>query len=107
MCLIRSFHACLLVAAVAPFSATAQITVDQPNGPIVLVGGSGSGTFKLHNSGDAGALQLKYGTVVDKTTFAVLSDATVDLQMAADPKQAIPTNIGKDQYLQLRAVVKT
>ena len=106
MCLIRSFRVCLLAAAVAPFSATAQITVDQPNGPIVLVGGSGSGTFKLHNSGDSGALQLKYGTVVDKTTLAVLSDATVDLQMAADPKQAIPTNIGKDQYLQLRAVVK-
>lgn len=105
MSMHRSFRFYLLAMAVTPHLAAAQITLDQPNGPIVLVGGSGSGVFTLHNGGDAGA-PPKVGTVVDKTTLAVLSDATVDLQMAADPKQAFPTSIAKNQDLQLRAVVK-
>lgn len=105
MGLLRSIHVCLLAMAVAPLSAIAQMSVQQPDGPIVLVGGSGSGTFILHNSGDAGNLQLKYGAVVDRTTLAVLSEAAVELQMAADPTQK-PTTIGNGKDLQLRAVVK-
>jgi hypothetical protein len=97
---------CWMVVALTSLSGPAQITVDQQNGPIVLVQGSGSGTFTLHNGGNLGPLQLKPGAVGDKTTLAVLSDATVDLQMADDPKQSFPTSIGKDQSLQIRAVVK-
>jgi hypothetical protein len=70
-------------------SATAQITVDQPNGPIVLVGGSGSGTFTL--TGD-GSLHLDHGIVADKTTLAVLRDATVKLTRDG-PDSNIPANL--------------
>ena len=99
-------HVCWMVIALTSLSGAAQITVDQQNGPIVLVQGSGSGTFTLHNGGNLGPLQLKPGAVGDRTTLAVLSDATVDLQMADDPKQSIPTSIGQGQSLQIRAVVK-
>ena len=106
MGLLGKIRVCWMVVALTSLCAAAQVSEDQQNGPIVLVEGSGSGTFTLHNGGNLGPLQLKPGAVGDKTTLAVLNDATVELQMADDPKQSIPTSIGKDQSLQIRAVVK-
>lgn len=105
MSLLRSFHVGWLAAAVVSLSAAAQtspsITLQQ-NGPIVLVGGSGSGTFTLTGEG---TLQLKAGTVADKTSLAVLSpDAKVDLKRDG-PDATLPTSLTKGQVLLLRADV--
>ena len=90
-----------MLAASMSLSATAQITVDQPNGPIVLSDGSGSGSFTL--TGD-GPLHLDHGIVADKTTLTGLPDVTVKLTRDG-PDANIPASLVKGQTLRLRADV--
>ncbi|MGB9031547.1 MAG: hypothetical protein WCC27_15610 [Acidobacteriaceae bacterium] len=96
---------CLLAAAASAVPAMAQVTVQQPNGPIVLEAGSATSEFTLHNGGKTDVpLSLNAGIVQDRASHAGLSSVKVTFKEEATGKDA-PANLAAGKDLALVATI--
>lgn len=101
----RRFPVVLLVASCCAAQSSTTIDVRQPNGPILLRSGSGSGEFIVHNgTGKELPLNLRTGVVEDAGAHTSLDKAKVGLTVEATGA-ALPRTIGANTDLPVIATL--